>query len=294
MWSLEYELTSTAPGALGQRSRHVMRSSHEQSIELMQAADGILTLRTVVTDATFEIPTAGKEGRFSLSARLISDQGTMLATDEIRIGIDHENSPPVVRSLELSGLSGDAKKPEFRLDGHSLDVTIQAQDLQSGIRTLSVGLDRDGNGKLDETESVKPMTFDDPLANQTVTRRVSIPSELLPKKPAEAEVLVQVTNGLGIASPKPNRHAVQFVQYGNLRLRFQHWAPTRPAVVTIVEKPTGRPVGSSFEAASLPVTRELMVGTYVVTLKGRRTLSRDVTILGGAPNELTLDLLSVY
>ena len=291
-WSVVYQMESKTSGLSSPPVTREIRSSCEKKFLLTDAKNGILTLQSVVQDHVFEIPSTGQEGCFTLSVRLVAANGTTVGSDEIDIGIDHENSPPTITDFNVHGVAADGG--EFRLDGEPMQVTVTAEDSQSGIRELTVGVDSDGDGKIGETEIAEKIALSNPLESRTVSRTVVIPPELLPKTPTVIDVLAQATNGLGTSSPKFASREVRFTQYGSLVMNLKGLSPIRRATITITDKATGRTIGTPLPAEQRQIARELSVGTYVVTLKGKREVTHEVTIQGNTAHELNLSLLDVY
>ncbi|NOX55004.1 MAG: hypothetical protein GXP27_11325 [Planctomycetes bacterium] len=293
-WTLQCELRSEGLGGARQTVRQQIRAPYDERFRLADVVDGLLTVQSRLRDHAFELSTAGKEGCFELTVRLLSPQGDQVAEDQIEVAVDREDSPPTVSAVVVKGL--DETTGEFRLEGRPLRVTVSAEDRQSGIRELAVGLDANADGKLQDSEIAVRVSKARPLRELLVTETVTVPPEKLPKEPAEQDVLARATNGLGVRSKRPARKTVIFTQYGTLLIQAKHWSTIRRPRVIIKRKTEGQIVVEPFDLSSESFLRELKVGDYIVRVERRGGKSREyeVKIVGNKQTELEVDLTELY
>lgn len=253
---------TAAPVPLGEVP---LSAALEKHVELQAGEEGTWQFRTAARDHVRDIRVPTALGRFQLSAALWRS-GQQRARDVIELGIDSEDSPPVVSRAEFQVENPAAGTHPV---GRPLRVVVQASDPQSGIRELALSEESQPEVKL----AVRSDPGGEPVA-------FDLPAAALPAEAGTRNYVVTVTNGVGLVASR--RQRVNFVpssrpppdRTGNLtvtvsfpRLAYK-WVLTGPKNVT-EQLPLGT---SSFTFTNLPA------GTYEVQVVGSRRSSEKVKV----------------
>jgi hypothetical protein len=294
-WTLECQLMPERGDLAGSQEgrfvlpRREIHSSHKRQVSLQGLAGGEWSLAMSADDYEQEWSAQQQLGRFRLHARLMRN-GALQAEDSRAVIIDNEQ-PPALPVFVKPNANG-----EHRID-RALVVSIDVEDPQSGIKDVLVGIDLNNNRRLDEDEIV-PQRQLDPIANPRARLEITIPRDRLPEDGGNYNVLVQVANGMDVAS-----------KFASLPLTFR-----KPPMTVKPEPNTGRlevkavgNFGMNSITVKGPVERsrsglngvkeikfdDLPPGEYTVTVQGRGGRKGGGTVKVEArekPSELTVRL----
>jgi hypothetical protein len=226
--------------------------------ELSEVQGGTLLLKTVVTDHRVPLDIAGRRGEVRVGARA-----------RYR-GSEERDLVPVI----LDGIPPRVSRLSFVAStipqGTKLAVQVVAEDMGSGVASIRVGFDRDGNGELDEAD--QPLEVEQSFATvQLDTAELQVGKSY--------RVLAEAKDRVGLVSPLVRQDVMIIAPKvpeketaptkGNIRgsVLFGGTAAVSRNLVTVSIEGSGvSPVktgaGGSFEFRDVPA------GTYTLKASG--------------------------
>ena len=189
-WELDYSVfrgDSESGGRL-RRERWSLNASNQREITVQPQPDGSWLLSATVKD--FEDELALGAGVYTIVGRILRD-GQQVGRQDATFSIDE--SPP-----ELA-IRHDVPETGHFVD-QLLSVRATISDQESGVRSLVLGLDLDGSGKLEEGEPMKSGSVEElgTTFAKFQTVELFVPAKQLPQKPGKYALLVTGENRAGL------------------------------------------------------------------------------------------------
>jgi hypothetical protein len=283
-------------GLLGQPRKQILEVKREHAHRVsLTLVEGVWRFQTQSQNHSIEIPTAGRMGVFEVRVRLVPPLGPIRGAFEKKLtfGVDDKIKPPFMPVLaNVPGLVRKGKIVQFLMNGQNLNLKVDVEDLEAGVREVLWGFDKDGDGKLGENEVLSRKALPE-LRSGKRLEQLLIPAVDLPEKEGRAVLLVSASDGLGTLCRQPLAVELEFmlpVELSTLVLKLQNLTGARKIKMgkIVVKGADGKSQVVDRERLAGTITLKIIPGVYTITA-GNKTFDDKAAVQKGVPTEYVID-----
>jgi hypothetical protein len=194
-WRLNYELSSNGKPSSGSEGPGDITASLRKFADLSLKA-GAWKIATKAADYETSLPSEGLNGKYRLKAELLPPGATRPVEYSTSFVID-DTPPAEPEFVKLAPVYPSDRDMKFKVD---------VDDLESGIYQVAVGVDVDGNLKLDDKEKILATAE---RSGESGHYSVTIPKNRLPAKDS-FRLVAEATNGTRLLNSTAVSDFVQF------------------------------------------------------------------------------------